>query len=88
MCNPPPVGLTKQRLRGRMQQDMVKGGGIVQKTLITALRSYVGYPRYRIHSIGIRRHNYSLNHPWFSLLDRQLLDRPRPLRTGSALDIF
>ena len=92
MCNPSPVGLTKQRPRGQMQQDMVKGGGIVQRKLMTALRSYIGYPRYSFHSIAypptqLVQRPVGVNHPWFSLLDRHLLDQPRSLRTGSAPNI-
>ena len=76
-----------------MQQNMVKGGGIVQRTLITALRNYIGYPLYRIHSIAdsptqLVRWADGVNHPWFSLLDRHLLDQARPLRTGLAPNIF
>ena len=62
----PLVDQPKQRLRGRMRQDTVKSGEIVQ--LKPALRVYIGCPRYRVH--------------------RQRLNQPRPLQTGSSLNIF
>ena len=43
----PLVDQPKQRLRGRMRQDTVKSGEIVQ--LKPALRVYIGCPRYRVH---------------------------------------
>ena len=76
-----------------MKQDMVKSGGIVQRILMTVLREYIGYPRYRIHSMAdpptqLVEWSGGVIHPWFFLLDRQRLDQPRPLQTDSAPNIF
>ena len=71
----------------------MKSGGIVQSALITVLRGYIGYLRYSIHSMAdpqtqLVERSGGTNYPWFCLLDRQRLDQPRPLQTGSVPNIF
>ena len=60
---------------------------------MTVLREYIGYPRYRIHSMAdppaqLVERSGGVNYPLFGLFDRQRLDQPRPLQTGSVPNIF
>ena len=65
----------------------------MQRTLNTTLREYIDYPHYSIHSRAgppaqLVERLGGVNHPWFYLLDRQRLEQSRPLRTGSAPNVF